>query len=241
MPYANSPIREAVFDIRIDSLDINKTDFEAILSKIVVSDYLHKHNLMSVKSNFTLQDTGFKLENKDAPSVTGVVFTNKTNNRKIQFRLDGFTYNILKPYLSWESHFNEFLTYWQIYNETLKPKNITRIATRFINRIEIPLELRDFDDYIKNMPPIPICLKQTYLNFFMQVTVPCPDNASVAILTETIEEPQKDKLPFILDIDVFQTNNIVKAELVRHFNGIRIIKNDIFEKCITDKTRELFK
>ena len=46
----------------------------------------------------------------------------------------------------------------------------------------------------------------------------------------------------ILDIDIFQELNIDKStgNISDNFASIRKVKNDVFESCITNKTRALF-
>jgi uncharacterized protein (TIGR04255 family) len=122
------------------------------------------------------------------------------------------------------------------------PNNVVRIALRFINKIEIPLPIVDFQHYILNMPPIPSCLPQIFTTFFMQVQVPSNDKYRNIIITETIEPEIEGMLPFILDIDVFQELNLQNStnSIISNFEELRKIKNEIFENCITDKTRALF-
>jgi uncharacterized protein (TIGR04255 family) len=93
------------------------------------------------------------------------------------------------------------------------------------------------------MPPIPDCLPQSFSNFFMQIQVPGKDKYRNVVITETIEPISNSILPFILDIDVFQDLNIKNSieSLTLNFSEIRSVKNEIFENCITDKTRNLFR
>ena len=78
----------------------------------------------------------------------------------------------------------------------------------------------------------------------MQIQVPCEDNNQDknAIISETIEPINNNILPFILDIDVYQELNLDKTteNITKIFNEFRKIKNNIFEDCITAKTKQLF-
>ena len=241
MNYPSAPIREAVFDIRIDKLNISNVA-DLLKIKELVSDQFpiekKRHNITG-----TFQFSPDKpFESKGKSDITGFVFLSEDSSRQLQVRNDGFTLNILKPYEDWDTHFELFIKYWENYNELFKPNNIIRIATRFINRIEIPIPFENFQDFVTNMPPIPECLPQSYSNFFMQTQVPCHDGIRNTVLTETIEPVENDILPFILDIDVFQEMKLSNSvsELTDDFTEIRKIKNQIFENCITDKARKLF-
>jgi len=241
MNYPNAPIREAVFDIRIDKLTINDVNELLSIKEIISKDFPFEKKKHSFTGLFQFVPDK-PIESKTHSDLTGFIFLSEDQTSQLQISFDGFTLNVLKPYENWDLHFDVFIKNWTFYNEQFKPGNITRIATRFINRIEIPLPLDNFQDYILNMPPIPNCLPQTFANFFMQTQVPCKDGFRNVVITETIEPINNSTLPFILDIDVFQELKLSNSieSLTQNFFEIRNIKNEIFESCITYKTRELF-
>lgn len=237
MKYSNSPIKEAVFDIQVTGLDnITQEDIEN-LHLLIKTNYPQKKKTLNIFGDFEIKDNS-ELTNNTKIQFRGIIFSNENNNRQVQFRVDGFSLNFLAPYSEWNEFYNEALFLWNIYFNGLKPKNVNRIALRYINKIDIPLPLKSFQEYITNMPPIPKSLPQLYNGFFMQIQVPCENNNYTAVITETIETPTKDLVPFILDIDVFkEINNDFEFT---DFNYIRSMKNLIFEDFITDKTRKLF-
>ncbi|MFL0161960.1 TIGR04255 family protein [Aquirufa salirivi] len=241
MNYPKAPIREAVFDIRIDKLNIIDVSELLNIKEAISNDFPIEKKRHNITGMFQFSPDK-PIESKTHSDLTGFIFLSEDHSRQLQIRIDGFTLNILKPYENWETHFNLFLKYWNIYNKQFSPNNILRIATRYINKIEIPLPIDDFQEYVLNMPPIPNCLPQTFANFFMQIQVPCKSDYRNVVITETIEPILNSTLPFILDIDVFQelnVNNSVES-LTKNFSEIRNIKNEIFENCITEKTRKLF-
>lgn len=241
MIYSNAPIREAVFDIRVDTLNI--TDVNELLSiKEIISTNFPIEKRQHGTGMFQLSPDK-PVESNAHSDLTGYVFLSQDNTRQIQIRMDGFTLNILKPYENWETHFDSFINYWPEYSNRFNPNKVIRISTRFINRIELPLPLESFQDYILNMPPMPDCLSKSFSGFFMQMQVPHKDANRHIIITETIEPISNSTLPFILDIDVIQELNVENSieSLTHNFSEIRNIKNKIFEQCITDKTRNLFK
>jgi uncharacterized protein (TIGR04255 family) len=114
---------------------------------------------------------------------------------------------------------------------------------RYINRIEIPLPIKDFKEYILGIPDIPPKLPQELAHFFIQFTILNRNIEANAIITLTMEEPTNNKLPIIFDIDVFRDNIYMNNEtkIWDDFESLRIFKNDIFFNSITKKTEELFK
>jgi uncharacterized protein (TIGR04255 family) len=72
----------------------------------------------------------------------------KTSDEKtiVQFRVDGFTFNRLRPYTSWTELFPQALDLWHLYSRVSRPEVITRLAVRYINRIPLPAGVTDFSD-----------------------------------------------------------------------------------------------
>lgn len=240
MKYEFAPIREAIFDIRITPLEQNSIEKLEQIHELIKDDYPEKKKQISFTGKIEFRDNKHEIQNESNSEIRGFLFSNKKHNRQIQARIDGFTFNMLQPYSNWETFSKEAFRIWEIYDRAINPDNISRIAIRYINKINIPLPFDNFQEYIINMPPIPTCLPQTFKNFFMQIEVPCDTEEANVLLTETIEQPSGDKLPLILDIDVYKTLNIDKNNLADYFNTFRDLKNKTFESCITDKTRSLF-
>ncbi len=236
MTYENPPIQEAVFDIQVDRLSIESVDQLRSFRTKLHNDF-HSDEGKPL-FNVTVQIGAEGKQSQTEPKTTGYLF--KTKGKQVQVRENSLTLNVLRPYSNWENHFSEFEGYWELFKELFQPVTVQRIATRFINRIEIPIPFKNFEDYISNMPPIPKILPQNFSSFFMQIQVPYHGDNQQIIVTEAIETPANGKLPFILDIDVFQSKNLSFETISSDFLRLRSIKNDIFENCITDETRKLF-
>lgn len=237
MVYSKAPIQEAIFDIRIDRLTITKVEELLAFKKIVEEEFPIEKRQLTNLFHFSSE----KSEAKTHINQTGFVFITPDQTRHVQVRMDGFTLNVLSPYEKWEIHFEKFIRLWEKYNELFSPNDIIRIASRFINKINLPLPIEDFKQYVLNVPSIPQCLPQKISNFFMQTQVSKNENIYV-IITEALEAETNNELPFIIDIDVFQEKNLSKdiKSLISNFNEIRKTKNEVFENCITEKTRKLF-
>jgi uncharacterized protein (TIGR04255 family) len=78
----------------------------------------------------------------------------------------------------------------------------------------------------------------------LQVTFPAPSSHwNVSIASSIVAPPPLiDHISFLLDIDVFRSEQIPgrEDELWTVIDEARAIKNTIFERCITDETRKLF-
>lgn len=241
MKYKKAPIIEAIFDIRVGSLINCNVEQLELIHDVLKDKYPQKRKSINFSGKIELKEDK-QFINDINSNILGYVFSNNENNKIVQFRLDGFTFNIIGQYSDWTEFSSEAFNLFEIYQSNFIPNSIIRIALRYLNRIELPLPFKDFNEYITNMPPIPDCLPQAFNHFFMQINVPCNTPNSNVILTETIEPINQNKLPFILDIDVFKNEQIgLSIESLKvDFEEIRNIKNSIFENTITDKLREIF-
>lgn len=240
--FPNAPITEALLDIRLElPKEVTLAKLESFYNDIK-DRFPEKQQRISIK-------TGFKLSQGKPESIPitsgpdGYLFKSPTNKKIVQARLDGFTFNKLKPYEKWDIFCSEARELWNLYFQANTPVKITRIALRYINRIEIPLPIKDFKEYILTTPEIAPNLPQGLSSFFMQLVIPNPDIEANAKITQTMENPTGNRLPLILDIDVFRETNYTdnKAEMWDEFKKLRSFKNEIFFNSITNKTRELFK
>lgn len=241
--YPNAPITEALIDIRIESpKNVTLEKLENVFDSIKDTFPIKKQSL-TCSTGFTKSSNGNLIPIPPSEEINGFHFTTQDGKKIVQFRLDGFTFNKLKPYENWDNFRDEGKELWNLYFEIVKPIKIIRIALRYINQIGIPLPFKNLEEYILTLPKMAPNIPPVS-NFFIQLTVPNAEIESTAIIIQTIKGPlTTEKLPFILDIDVFklQTYTENNSQMWDEFEKLRIFKNDIFLNILTDKTKELFK
>ncbi|TDX84412.1 TIGR04255 family protein [Epilithonimonas xixisoli] len=235
--YSKAPIKEAIIDISIIEMDINLEDLEDEILKSLPKDFLDVKKILNFGGQINIKSRKTPELITSEEVLIGYMFSRE--NIKVQFRKNGFTINFLSPYTNWKEFFDISKIFWKKYQEIFKGIKIDNISLRYINEIKIPLPIKNFEDYIVNIPPIPKCLPQNYSHFFMQIEVPC-ENEFVAVITETtLKQKEKYILPFILDINI-QKEIKGKIDFEEDFNYMRRLKNLIFEDFITDNLRKLF-
>jgi uncharacterized protein (TIGR04255 family) len=242
--FPNAPITEALLDIRVNlpgEVDLTQL---ATIQDLIKDQYPSRNERMFWQSNFQIAQRDLKISPPTGGPV-GYAFTSRDGKQIVQVRKDGFSFSRLKPYEDWISLREEAKRLWQCYIQIASPTNITRLALRYINRIELPLPMRDFKDYILTVPEIAPNLPQGLADFFMQLIIPIPTMNAIAIVTETVDVPQNlsSVLPLIFDIDVFREAvfDLNSAEVWDTFEQLRELKNDIFFQSITERTKELFR
>lgn len=158
---------------------------------------------------------------------------------------DGFTVSRLRPYDTWESLFAEAQSLWPEYLRAAHPEAIVRVATRFINRIQIPLPVVDYQDYLSAAPTVPKGLPDLVSEFLSRVVIHDQDSGAVIIFTQAMEplNEASNILPLYVGVDVFKQEayDVQSPEPWELLNTFRRLKNEAFFASITAKTLELLK
>ena len=240
--YQVAPITEAIIDLRVDPRpDLNLADLKQLCDDCA-EDFPDMRPI--------LQATGTMSVGLDkAPSATArqtqVGFRSISADEKLvcQRQLQGFTFSRLAPYERWEPFKDMAQSIWKTYRGATTPQRVARLAVRYVNRIDIPEPSVDLKDYFRTSPEISSDLPQVMEGFFMQVRLPQTDiKASVIINNTIVPAPRADVLSVVLDIDLFRSESVSndETEIWEYFETLHDRKNEVFEACITDKTRGLF-
>ncbi|MGA1842913.1 MAG: TIGR04255 family protein [bacterium] len=239
----NAPITEALIDIRVKLPD----DFnvESLRSIYNQTEYPHQKERRKWEGKIEFKKGGPPLPNGHSDIIEGFHYTSSNKKQIIIPRLNGFTFSRLHPYEKWDIFRKEAYRLWQKYTAIAKPELITRVALRFINRIQLPSQQIKFDEYFNAPPIIPKGLPQGVSSFLNRLIIPVSDpEGVVAILTQALEQTVSPKSSpvVILDIDVFKetSKGFSEQEAWELIDELRHLKNDIFFKSIKEKTRELF-
>jgi uncharacterized protein (TIGR04255 family) len=174
---------------------------------------------------------------------TGLKFLTPDGKYICQFRKTGMVLSRLAPYESWEPFRDEARRLWNMYRESVKPGPVTRLAVRYINRIDIPEPSVDLKRYFRTSPELSPQLPQNLARFFMQLRITQDDiNAEAVINQTTIPPEQEGVVSVVFDVDLFRTDGVPQDDeaIWSYFETLHARKNEIFEACITDETRELF-
>ncbi len=244
----HAPIEEAIVDIRVKArADFDPSIFLGLQSTLA-DRYpdMRKHHLQQASFQLKAQSQP-TLESKDL-GLNGVFFRTSDGRQIAQFRVDGFTFNKLKPYSGWEEVQPEAMALWRRYDQVALPPEVTRIALRYINRFEMPEGVRDFDDILAAGPRIPRALPQTIGGFSIRTTIVDETTNLHATVSQMLEPtPPMEPLGIILDIDVFHqidradTDGKNDSYLHAKLELLHEFKNRIFFNYLTDRMIGRFK
>lgn len=238
----NAPITEALVDIRCElPKDFNLEQFKAIGKKIS-EDYPVEKQIHFHEAKINLHGSAGDIATLDR--MNGYRYESTDGIRIVQLRGDGFTFNRLKPYKDWPELRDESVRLWELYKDIAKPERINRIALRYINNLNAPLPMKDFNEYLMCPPEVPKGIPQIIASFFYRVTVPHKDKKIRANITQSLEPmvELKHKVPIILDIDVYKStpDGFLDEDILAILEKLRNFKNDIFFTSITPKLLEIY-
>jgi uncharacterized protein (TIGR04255 family) len=240
--YDRAPIIEAVIDVQcelppdvaLDELARAADDAKFTLAGPAVQ----------VSGRVDVSDVGITSDTSGIQ--VGHVFRRADGLRLIQSRLNGFSYSALAPYDRWESFSVEAWSGWLDYQRVARPARATRLAVRYVNRIDIPLSVVELKDYLRTAIDLSPYLPQTLAGYFWQAVVPLPRySANATLISTAAQPPEPNYSSIVLDIDIWRTIDIsmesseANDDIQRQLEELRHAKNYVFEACITDATRGL--
>ena|SRR5438105_3102761 len=241
--YSKAPITEAIIDLKVTLPEGFLVDKLAAIHPHISNNFPIVQPFYKGVGTLTYEPgSSFKVDTSEQQK--GFWFKSEDNLRTFQATLEGFTFNRLGQYKSWEEFSSDAKNLWEIYKEICKPICVTRAAIRYINQINIPTnEPIELKDYLSTVPEVSPNLPQKALqSFFMQLKIPQPDLNCMLIINEAIaDQINPEIVTVILDFDLFRQQVWdSNDEDIWHFLGkLRHRKNEVFEASITDRTREL--
>lgn len=240
--YKSAPITEAVIELRLQpSTPVDKAALRE-LAESLKADFPKQAPMQFLSMGIARQpDQTF--QQSVSQSIIGVRLAKADDSRVLQIRQEGYAYSHMAPYTDWDTFRTEALPLWKRYRELYPEARLSRCALRYINRIDIPEAQIEIYDYFSLYPKIPEALpQQDVIGMTLNLQMPQKDLECVANVQQAISEPVKPgQISFILDIDIFrlQIESWNDEEAWGFLEKLRERKNEIFEACITDRTRGL--
>ena len=238
----NAPITEAIFDFRVKArAGFRGEEFAPLRSELA-------NRFPKMEDRRAPQTTFAVVEGKSQPPVVqdlgmqGYFFKSADEKTIAQFRVDGFTFNQLYPYTSWQDLFPSVMELWRLYSATARPEVILRLAVRYINRIPFPPGPVNLETYLRTAPVIPPELPQHLSSFLTRVTIHDPDVNIAAHVAQALEAATSGQPAVIFDIDAFKQGEFVTDDpaIEETFNRLRDFKNLIFFNSLTEETLRQF-
>lgn len=190
-------------------------------------------------------------EHEDTHGHIGYSFSDLNQQRTLRVTVDGFDFSIGQPYDRWQPFRDEALELWEIFKGVSGAMEISRVALRYINRIDIPnTGLARMEDYFKVYLEIPEGWPggTSLTNFFVQFRVPQPDlDCDLVVNHAPVPSPESNMVSVMLDFELFKEfyapplQISEDAEAWQLLEKLRKRKNDVFNASITEEAKELIR
>lgn len=239
----NAPITEALIDIRVElppgTTVATLKGFRDRLGEAYPQCRERRH----WSGQFKLSKSEPLKVEAGTEEVDGFLLTSPDGTQVAQARKDGFTFSRLKPYKNWSHLREEAKALWGDYCEVAQPSRVTRIAVRYINRLELPIPVGDFRQWLKTVPDVAPDLPQRLAGFFLKLHIPFEDPKGYVNIIQTMEAGgDEESVPLVFDIDAFVPVDYKPedGQIWKRLEDLRAIKNRVFFGSITDKLKERF-
>jgi uncharacterized protein (TIGR04255 family) len=242
-PYKQPPITEAVIEIRfadpVPPAEMPKVSEtfkstyprEEIVTDISVQLYF-AHDRQNTTKAEAIEKRGHR---RSSPDQTELLLLWPEN----------FVVSQLAPYPGWDSFFARFERDWTLWKRVVSYRKISRIGVRYINRIDIPIEgpVTHEEEFLNVYVRMPEELGPS-MAWAVQSQLKLPEmGCKLTLNSSVVPSPLLEHMAFVLDQDVTKDDAPPQndTEIYELLNQIRVKKNSIFEACITDKARRLFR
>ena len=240
---SKAPITEALIDIRVALPRETGLELLDSLYNHIKDKYPKRRERKRWEGTIEFKETELVTPSVKVAETDGYLYTSEDDKQTVQARLDGFTFNRQRPYETWETLRDEAHRLWDLYAKIASPELITRVAVRYINQLDLPFPIKDFADFLVAPPLVPEALPQGVSSFLTRVVINEQDMKVTAIIHQALESfSQSDKVPIILDIDVFKqvVTGLDETEAWETLEWMRHFKNRIFFESVTENTLRLF-
>ena len=243
-PYLpNAPIVEALVDLRVQLPAGFNVEVLRDLHGSVAATYprVEAQRLLQGKLHFSREGM---VAQGPSRAVLGFRMLSEDGRNVVQFRRDGFTFSRLRPYTEWPALYEEAWRLWELYREVAQPSGVSRLATRFINRLQCPPSFR-LEEYFRAPPEIPAGVPNVMASFlYRYVLAPVDGITSNVTLATEPSAPGVGYTSVVFDIDCYVNKEFRPDEAERIasiFANLHDMKNRIFFSSLTDKAIDAFK
>lgn len=238
---SNAPIHEAVIDFRLSVPKEEVRSELAELAKMLSSEYPIVEEQTSFEGALKVGPEQQKWESHGG-SFMAFRLRSPDHRRVVQLRTVGFTLSHHRPYDSWDAMFQEAWQLWERFVVAAAPEEVGRVATRYINRLELPANF-DTADYFTTDVSTPEGLPNVVaaFNYFYVMQIAPHTFANVRLATNPSETEEQALV--VLDIDCYTRGLFAptSGELSVELGKLRRLKNQVFFRTLTPMALELYR
>ena len=241
-PYPSPPIFECVMELRFR--DASHADFAEKAARKISDSYDHSHTEHLVNFEVLIVNGGVKTNGSKPTPVIKLTSNDQTDACTVLN--DKVYWSRLAPYKGWDEFAGRIQRDLTAMKRVVGQRSLERVGLRYRNRIDVPVEqptqICRYENYLRVKIDLPSLLDPSN-GFEWRVKKEFPALGLTAYIMSGVMEPVLPMMgAFLLDIDISaQVDETVnRADIVGTLVKMRDLKNDIFERSITDVARESF-
>lgn len=242
--YANAPIKEALIELRF-SKKLKSEELEAFRKSILEDEFGDIEPITTMEMGFNID--GNEVSTTKTSRLAGYTLS-LSQTFKIRLLHDRVIWSQSAPYDSWDKLLEKAEGVWPCIAKIFNLSDLSRIGVRYVNDLAIPFNDHgsvDLEDYVLVLPRAPEGVPSQATGFLSRLIFEHPEQSAKSNLSIASDKVLDNEVHIILDIDVYRLYQAGYSgtfiELKSVLETLRSLKNNLFEHCITVKTRELFR
>jgi uncharacterized protein (TIGR04255 family) len=251
--YNKPPIIEVVCEFRFAPSSSWDAAVPGLIYSQISDSYPKRKRLRAFQSQLGAVQNGFE---QQVEMVDRVQFLRDDERVFMQIGTDFLAINHLAPYSSWEEFRPIVAQGFKVYQDIAKPTGLLRAGLRYINVINLPSVAQEkiaLKDYFKFYPEFGHVIPE--VAEFMMGAVSAFEGGRDALRLQMVsssgltagvgnaEVVPADEIHVLLDMDYFlaQPSSVPIENAPAWIDNAHEHVLSIFENCLTDKLREVFK
>jgi len=240
--YKNSPIILAILEIRYEDPNLKNIEKFSDFKNQVVKFFPNSQKQLTSQLRVDNLSEGQTSISLSGQKVDCFLYSSVDKQTEFTIALDKFNYRQSGPYSSFDDFVKNAKEVWAIHYPLLKDIVITGISLRCFNKIEINEIFDDPSEFFNiSIQAGEDIIKDVVTNYSIRYITHSRDGKRHAIIALSLENRTVNSIPFILDIDVHETEPLKNDLdlLWEKFESLRIEKNRLFNTLITNKTKDI--
>ncbi len=235
---ARPPIAEALVDLRA-AIPGGPAVFLGLADELK-DEFPTTEELQNFEAKIEARDGRLVSPHVETSAFGGIRLATADQGICVQLRPDGFTLNNMTTYMGGDELLAKALALWKRLVERAAPEAVSRVALRYVNRLELPLKRGDaFAKYLTSPPSLPEGAPAQVSQFLSRIVGHDEKRQATTVIIQQLKPQEPEKAVMItVDVDVFRAGEFpVDSPSLREILApLRMLKNETFFSLLTEET-----
>lgn len=243
--YRNPPIEEAICELRFAPAGEPEFTAPARFYDSIRSSYPGKPQYQQfVAAGIQVPPQSLGAQVAMRQEGMKILFPSQDGRHLVGLGMNLLSIHALKPYCGWEEFRSRIDQAIKAYQSAAAPVGVTRLAVRYINRVEVAAAPANVTEYLTIAPCLPRELPIDFSAFVTRLQSAYRDQGGQLVVTiATVEPNSPTTTAWLLDIDVAQewpSEFFALPRVMDRIDELRQREREAFESFITNRSREVF-